>query len=153
MSKSKPEPSNVNNMYKNIKDIPYEDDVMRFFQTNFSDFNMYKIKKINKGANNRVILFEDEKKDKITFRTSIEPMVSIPDYLLNNRNSDSDNNQTEIEEFIKSDLINKESDIWHNADYYNISPPLYYYGIYRNEEMMSVKSNTSIMHNLSLIHI
>lgn len=148
MSKSKPEPSNVNNMYKNIKDIPYEDDVMRFFQTNFSDFNMYKIKKINKGANNRVILFEDENNDKITFRTSIEPMVSIPDYLLNNRNSDSDNNQTEIEEFIKSDLINKESDIWHNADYYNISPPLYYYGIYRKEELVSVKSNTSIMHNM-----
>ena len=120
MSKSKPEPSNINNMYKNIKDIPYENNVMMYFQTNFSDFNTHKIKKINKGANNRVILFEDENNDKITFRTSMEPMVSIPDYLLNSINNESDNNKTEIEEFIQSDLINKESDIWHNADYYNI---------------------------------
>ena len=148
MSKSKPEPSNINNMYKNIKDIPYENNVMMYFQTNFSDFNTHKIKKINKGANNRVILFEDENNDKITFRTSMEPMVSIPDYLLNSINNESDNNKTEIEEFIQSDLINKESDIWHNADYYNISPPLYYYGIYRKEELVSVKSNTSIMHNM-----
>lgn len=148
MSKTKPEPSNVNNMYKNIKDIPHENNVIMYFQTNFPNFNMYKIKKVNKGANNRVILFEDENNDKITFRTSIEPMISIPDYLLNNRNNESDNNETEIEEFIQSDLINKESDIWHNADYYNISPPLYYYGIYRKEELISVKSNTSIMHNM-----
>ncbi len=148
MSKNKPEPSNVNNMYKNIKDIPYENDVMMFFQTNFPNYNKYKNIKTDVGASNKVILLEDDNNDKIIFRTSLEPIFSIPDNLLNNRKNESDNNQTEIEKFIQSNLINKESDIWHNADYYNISPSLYYYGIYRKEELVSVKSNTSIMHNM-----
>ena len=140
--------------YKKIEDIPLNQDITLFIQHLFPNIGEYTKSKNTFGGNNMISILEDDNNNKIVFRRTKKPYVSIPFNLLIPENFNKylkqnklPENNNEVEALLNKTHLLQESNIWNLANQHNISPKLYYYGIYRTTELKPVNSTSSIMSN------
>ena len=137
--------------YNKIEDIPLEESI-DLIMTNFiPDIHEYKELEKNSGAHNNIVTRKNNNNNKkIVFRKTKNPLNTIPFNVLENfknylKKHDLPENTSEVETFVNTNYILQESNIWYLAHEHNISPYLYYYGIYRKTEFKQKNPTASIM--------
>jgi len=138
--------------YNKIEDIPREEDIAIMIKGLFPDMQEYTHSETAFGGNNMISIIKNNDNKKIVFRRTNSPINTIPFNFLIHENFKNylkqhnlPENNTEVETFINKNYIVQESKIWNLAHYHNISPYLYYYGIYRKTEIKQPNPTSSIM--------